>query len=90
MLNSPHQPVETGRPTLCPNCRHDNSNTARFCEQCAEPLTATTQPEHGDSKLSDALRYAGLSDDFIGRISEMGRLSPPSNRRRLDMGNSSC
>ena len=54
----------------CPTCRHDNSGDAKFCEECATPLTRAC-PECG--------AQAPLTAKFC---SECGRLVAPSGDGR--------
>ena len=51
---------------LCPSCGHNNSATAKFCEECATRLDAPT-----DEASRNVLLTSG---DFVGRRQEMGEL----------------
>ena len=51
---------------LCPSCGHNNSTTAKFCEECATTLNAPTTEARGNDLLTSA--------DFVGRQQEMSEL----------------
>ena len=58
---------------LCPNCRTENDNDAKFCKECATPFSANAT---GYAAAQEAVKEKAPLDDLIGRIS--GRFKKPS------------
>lgn len=58
---------------LCPNCRTQNDDDAKFCKECATPFTANAT---GYAAAQEAVKEKAPLDDLIGRIS--GRFKKPS------------
>jgi class 3 adenylate cyclase/tetratricopeptide (TPR) repeat protein len=56
--------------TLCPNCGHENEPGARFCSQCATPLTEA--PAAGTERKVVTVVFA----DLVGFTSRAERLDP--------------
>ncbi len=47
----------------CPSCRHDNPETAKFCNECGTRLTESGQPGVGLTSAGDSL----VGGDVVGR-----------------------
>jgi class 3 adenylate cyclase len=59
---------------LCPNCQHQNSPTAKFCEECGTKLSPGSKSEpqkensgHSHSSLTDAPIKNKPTTDLVGR-----------------------
>ena len=51
---------------LCPSCDHENSASAKFCEECAASLV-------GPTGATPQINIP-IGSDFVGRRQEMGEL----------------
>ena len=57
--------------SICPNCGHENEPAAKFCSQCATPLT-----EEGKGPRSERKLVTVLFADLVGFTGRAERLDP--------------
>jgi class 3 adenylate cyclase len=60
----------------CPKCQHENAATAKFCEQCAEPLTARTCASCG-SAVSRTAKFCPQCGNPLNAVAENPRFASP-------------
>lgn len=58
---------------LCPNCRTQNDDDAKFCKECATPFTANAASK---AVTQEAVKDRAPLDELIGKIS--GRFKKPT------------
>jgi len=63
----------------CPTCAHENRDSAKFCEECASPLSAPARPIAEERKVVSALFC-----DLVGFTSASESADPEDIRRMLD------
>jgi class 3 adenylate cyclase len=61
----------------CPNCGEENSDRARFCSNCATPLTTATAP--GEVRKTVSVLFA----DIVSSTSRSEQTDPEATRRML-------
>ncbi|WP_156791105.1 zinc-ribbon domain-containing protein, partial [Gordonibacter pamelaeae] len=54
---------------ICPNCRSENKEGAKFCNECGFPLTGRMA----------AVAAASTSDDTLRSIAAEGAAAPPGD-----------
>jgi class 3 adenylate cyclase len=62
----------------CPNCGEENSERAKFCSNCATPLTAAALPS-GEVRKTVSVLFA----DIVSSTSRAEQIDPESTRRML-------
>ena len=76
------------QPMRCPRCNHENRATARFCEQCASPLSRTCSrcgsPLRECQVLPECAHPArvGAASDTLSSGPPGGTAAPPAGERR--------
>ncbi len=70
------EPPYTPAVRVCPHCREENSDRARFCQSCATPLPAQDAPEVRKT-------VTVLFSDMVGSTALGERLDPESVRRLM-------
>ena len=63
----------------CPSCGHENRDSAKFCEECASPLSVPARPIAEERKVVSALFC-----DLVGFTSASESADPEDIRRMLD------
>lgn len=63
---------------LCPNCKYDNADTAKFCSECGARLTATTPSPRTD--IAGPVTAPILSGQFTGPVT----INPPAETPSTD------
>ena len=63
----------------CPTCAHENRDSAKFCEECASPLSAPARAIAEERKVVSALFC-----DLVGFTSSSESADPEDIRRMLD------
>ena len=59
---------------LCPNCKHENPDTAKFCNDCGARLTAPAAPR---TDIAGPVAAPILSGQFTGPVTINPRAEPP-------------
>ena len=60
----------------CPKCRHENTATAKFCEECAEPLAARACASCG-SAVSSTAKFCPQCGHPLTPVAENPRFASP-------------
>ena len=63
----------------CPNCDHDNTVEAKFCEQCATPLGRGRACSNCGSKVSPTAKFCPQCGQGLKAITDDPRFASPKS-----------